>query len=255
MSLHDGIAVITGAGSGLGRALSLEFTGRGFTVFGIGRRDDALCETESMIVNGSFIPHAADVSDFAAIRVAFDRLDQMQQPVTILINNAAIYERFDFLEREPTAFMRTLEINLGGMINCSHAALQQMTQSGFGRIINVSSFADLAPLPGSGAYSVSKGAARIFTRALVADIRDRFPDIVINDWTPGALATTMGIAEGLQPSVAAVWGVDLTLLHDRSINGIVFDRDREVIPPRSIKQRIKDLLLLRPARSPRVLSS
>jgi hypothetical protein len=99
---------------------------------------------------------------------------------------------------------------------------------------------------------VSKGAARILTRALVADICDRFPDIVINDWMPGSLATDMGIAEGLDPALAARWGVSLALWHDRSLTGTVWERDTEQLPMRSLKGRIKDALLMR-KRKPRIL--
>ena len=119
---------------------------------------------------------------------------------------------------------------------------------------HVATFADVAPLPASSAYSVSKGAARVFSRALVADLGDRFPDIVVTDWMPGMLATRMGIADGLDPDVAAGWGVALSLWHERSLNGAVFEMDREILPPRGVKGRLKDLLLLRSPPAPRRIS-
>ena len=167
-------------------------------------------------------------------------------------NNAAVYPRLDFLDETPASFMSSVAINLGGMVACSHAVLGQMVDKGYGRILNVSTYADLAPIPASSAYSVSKGAARILTRALVADICDRFPDIVINDWMPGMLATEMGVAEGLDPAVSARWGVSLGLWHDQSLTGTVWERDTEQLPARSLKDRVKDLLLMR-KRRPRVL--
>lgn len=244
-ALREGIAVVTGAGAGLGRALALALLRRGVRVAGLGRRAETLEETGRLAGEG-FLPVVADVADAGEVRAAFERLDREDRPVTVLVNNAAIHERFDFLEAGPEDFMRAVAVNLGGVVNCSHAALGRMSRTGLGRIVNVATFADLGPLPGSSAYSVSKGAARIFTRALLADIADRFPGIVVTDWVPGALATPMGLPDGLAPEVSAEWGAELALMHERSLNGAVFDRDAEMLPPRSRKQRLKDLLLLRP---------
>jgi len=140
-------------------------------------------------------------------------------------------------------------INLGGMVNCTRAALEVMVETGRGRIVNVATFADMAPLPASSAYAVSKGAGRILTRALVADLGDRFPGIVITDWMPGMLATRMGVADGLAPEAAARWGAALALWDDPALNGAVFEMDREVLPPQGLKQRVRDLLLLRRRRA------
>ena len=162
------------------------------------------------------------------------------------MNNAAIYPRRDFTEETAESFMAVVGTNLGGTVACTRAALDDMLQTGFGRILNVATFADIAPLPASSAYSVSKGAARIFTRALIADLGDRFPGIVINDWMPGMLATRMGIADGLPPEEAAKWGAQLALWHDPSLTGTTWEMDREVPPPRSLKRRIADRVLMKP---------
>jgi len=235
------LAIVTGAGSGLGRALAVELVGRGVQVVGFGRRAEALAQTAALAGPG-FHPQVVDVADADAVADAFARLEAS---VTILINNAAVYPRRDILDETPETFMASVAVNLGGMVNCTAAALRAMVVTGRGRIMNVSTFADIAPLPASSAYAVSKGAARIYTRALVADLGDRFPGIVINDWMPGMLATQMGIAEGLDPAVAARWGATLALWHDPSLTGSIFEMDREMLPPRSFKRRIKDRLLLR----------
>ena len=190
------------------------------------------------------------MADANAVAAAFAALPA---PVTHLINSAAVYPRRDILDETPASFAATVAINLGGVVACTDAALRQMVQTGVGRIMNVSTFADIAPLPASAAYAVSKGAARIFTRALVADLGDRLPRIVINDWMPGMLATGMGIADGLDPAVAARWGAELVLMDDPTLTGTVWEMDRELLPPRSFKGRIKDRLLLRPRQKPRRL--
>ena len=94
--------------------------------------------------------------------------------------------------------------------------------------------------------------ARIFTRALLADLGDRLPGIVVSDWMPGMLATTMGIPDGVAPEVSAEWGVRLALKGDVSYSGSVFEMDREILPSRGMKAKVRDMILMR-RRRPRVL--
>ncbi|MFZ7090919.1 SDR family oxidoreductase [Primorskyibacter sp. 2E233] len=248
----DGIAIVTGAGSGLGRALAIELTGRGFSVAGTGRRVEALRETADLCPQGLFHAEPLDVSDASAVVETFSRIRKRHGPIALLINNAAVYPQRDFLEETPESFMKSVAVNLGGIVNCSHAALQDMATSGEGRILNVATFADLDPLPSAGAYSVSRGAGRILTRTLVADLCDRLPGIVIGDWMPGMLRTQMGIQDGLDPAQSAKWGVKLALMRDPSLTGAVFEMDREILPPRGLQDKIKDLILMR-RRKPRRL--
>lgn len=249
---QTGTVVVTGAGGGLGRALCVEFARRGRTVVGIGRNSTTLDETRQLAGSGMrAIP--LDVSDFDRVANCFAEIARDIGTVTTLVNNAAVYPRVDILSETPASFMRTIEINLGGYVACAHAALQQMKETGAGRIVNVGSMADLSPLPCSAAYSVSKGAARILTRALVADLSDRFPDIVISEWLPGILATTMGLPDGLDPAVVAKWGVTLASDTDRSLNGVVFEQSYELMPPRGLKRKIADKVLRRRTRAPRRL--
>jgi hypothetical protein len=88
---------------------------------------------------------------------------------------------------------------------------------------------------------------RIFSRALVADLGDRFPDIVVSTWMPGILATRMGLADGLDPAIAARWGVELAMNDGRDLNGAVFDRDLQMSEPRSFKRRVFEKLVGRAA--------
>ncbi|MGP6089417.1 SDR family oxidoreductase [Antarctobacter jejuensis] len=242
---QDGFAIVTGAGSGLGRALSVQLCELGFTVAGTGRRIETLQQTAALCPEGRFDPVALDVADFDAVAARFAALAEKHGPLALLINNAAVYPKVDILQETPDHFWHTMAINTGGVYACCHAALQDMAPRGTGRILNVASFADIAPLPASAAYSVSKGASRVVTRALVADLFDRFPGIVISDWLPGALATDMGIPDGLLPHTAARWGVKLALMRESALNGVTFERDMELLPPRGLKTRLKDALLLR----------
>ena len=242
---QDGFAIVTGAGSGLGRALARQLCEKGFIVAGTGRRPEALQHTAELCPEGHFLPVTMDVADFDKVAQGFSLLIEQHGPLALLINNAAVYPRIDLLQETPDSFWHSMAINLGGVFACSHAALQDMAPRGAGRILNVASFADIAPLPASAAYSVSKGAARVLTRAMVADLADRFPDIVIGDWLPGALDTEMGIPDGLAPDQAAQWGVKLALMRDPSLSGTTFERDTEILPPRGLKRKVRDLLLMK----------
>ncbi|MCB1334314.1 MAG: SDR family NAD(P)-dependent oxidoreductase [Roseivivax sp.] len=248
----QGSVILTGAGSGLGRAMAAELTGRGFTTFGLGRRAEALEQTRALCDGGRFVPMAVDVADGDAVKAAVDGIERDHGPVAVLINNAAVYPRVDFLEASAQDFMSVVAVNLGGVVHCSHAVLRHMAARGSGRVLTVATFADLNPLPTAGAYSVSKGAARILTRALIADLCDRFPGIVIGDWMPGMLKTDMGIPDGLDPAVSAKWGVALALTADPALTGAVFERNIEILPPTGLKGKLKAALTGK-RRKPRVI--
>jgi len=235
------VAIVTGAGAGLGRALATGLVQAGLQVAGIGRTEAPLNELRQAL-GPAFVPIIADVGDPNAVTAAFAEISDKCGTPTLLINNAAVYPRRDILDESPKSFVQTMDINLGGVFACCHAVLPGMVAGGFGRIINVSTFADVAPAPASAAYSVSKGAVRVLTKSLIADLADRFPDIVINEWIPGALNTKMGIPDGVDPTDAAKWGVRLALWHDPMLTGKIFDRNAEVLPPVSGKRRILNKL-------------
>ncbi len=230
------VAVVTGADSDLGRALTSALAERGVAVAGIAAQPYE-------IGHPAVLPVIADLRDPDAVAAAFQIIrDRLGHP-TILVNGAEVYPHRDILEETPQSFMDTVQLNLGGAFNCCHSVLPQMVAAARGRIINVVTFADIHPAPLSAGYAVSKGALRILTRALVSDLGDRFPGIVINDWVPGTHTLRKGIPDGVDPALAGVWGTNLALLHDPTISGLLFLQDREHLPPQSFKRRVKDRVL------------
>lgn len=230
------VAVITEASWGIGQAMAMALARKGVAVAGLARQ---MFQPESP----GILPVVADVRDPKDVARAFaDIRVQLGRP-TILINNSETYPDRDILDETPDSFMDTVRLNLGGAFNCCHAALPDMVAAGRGRIINVVTFADVQPAPLAAGYSVSKGALRILTRALVADLGDRFPGIVINDWVPGTHQPRKGIPDGVDPRVAGEWGARLALMKSPDINGLVFLRDREHALPRSFNGRVKDRML------------
>lgn len=241
----DRVLIVTGAGGGLGRALAQEAVRRGDTVIGIGRDEAGLTNTGALIGSDRYEPETVDVSHYADLDAAVRRIFERHGRVDALFCNAAVYPRVSLIDQDPSDWMKVLAINVGGVMASIRAVLPAMMAEARGRIVVVGSFADMAPIPESSAYSVSKGALHSLVRAVVAELAGDFPDILVNEWVPGALRTKMGIPEGYDPAEAARWGMDLLDLPAGGPSGRIFDRDQLVEPPQSLKRRILRKLLPR----------
>lgn len=247
------VALITGAGLGLGRALSVELSRRGLHIAGLGRNFTDLAETKVLCVEGRFTAYCGDVSQPAAMRELANRITTEVGPVSIIINNAAIYNRQDFLHTDAEDITDHVVINCCGPINVTAAFLPGLLERGKGRIINVSSFAGSNPIPGSMGYAVSKAGMRVFTNALAVELRMRMPNIVVTEWIPGIMATRSGCPSGLPAETVAAWGATLAIDNSIELHGATFLLNAEVLPPRSWRRRILDMLLLNPTPRPRFL--
>jgi NAD(P)-dependent dehydrogenase (short-subunit alcohol dehydrogenase family) len=232
------IVIVTGAGAGLGRALVREAVSRGDVAVGLGRNAAALSETAAGLDESRYHSEVVDVSDFPAVESAFKRSLERHGRIDALFCNAAVYPRLSLLDHDPSEWMKVLAINVGGVMASIRAVLPAMMAEAKGRIIVVGSFADFAPIPDSSAYSVSKGALHPLVKAVEAELAGDFPDILVNEWVPGALRTRMGIPEGYDPAEAARWGMDLLDLPAGGPSGRIFDRVQLVEPPMSLKRRI-----------------
>ena len=118
-----------------------------------------------------------------------------------------------------------------------------MINAGFGRIYNVGSWADIAPLKNSAAYSCSKGGVHALTKAVATDIADLNLDIEVHEWLPGHLKTQMSEYTGIDPSISAGWAVMIANQPQASGKNRIFVHDHEWIPPKRLKNRIKEKLL------------
>lgn len=239
------VVVVTGAGGGLGRALIRTIADRGDLAVAFGRDAERLAETGAGLPADRFEAHAVDAADLAAVEAALAALAARHGRIDGLFANAAAYPRQSLLEQSAAAWMEVMRLNVGGVVAACRGALPVMQRTGHGRIIIVGSFADGAPLPRSSAYSASKGALHALTRAIAEDVGGDHPDILVNEWVPGALATQMGIPSGLDPAVSAAWGADLLDLPAGGPTGRIFERNRLVEEPRSLRRRILDKLLFR----------
>ena len=164
--------VITGAGSGIGRATARRFLDAGWRVGLLGRREDALTETAAGMDAALILP--CDVTDSAAVDSAFDRAGARWGRIDALFNNAgggltgATPDDID-----PEAFRAVIDVNVIGVFHCARAAFTRMRAQDpqGGRIINNGSISAYAPRPGSIAYTASKHAVTGITRTISLDGR------------------------------------------------------------------------------------
>lgn len=170
--MQQGI-VITGAGSGIGRATARQFLQAGWRVALIGRHQDTLAETAQDHADALTLP--CDVRDAAAVDACFDQIAARWGRIDALFNNAGrglTPATPDLVA--PDDFRDVIDINVTGMFLCARAAFRIMRsqQPQGGRIINNGSISAHAPRPGSVAYTVSKHAVTGLTRSLSLDGRD-----------------------------------------------------------------------------------
>jgi NAD(P)-dependent dehydrogenase (short-subunit alcohol dehydrogenase family) len=194
MKLKDKIALVTGAGRGIGRSIALAFASEGADVVLVARTRTQLEDVaEEVKRNGRRAMVAAcDVSSSQAVQrlkhdveKTFDRLD-------ILVNNAGISKRSKFLEYDDDTWFEVVRINLFGVYLCTKALLPMMQKGAAGRIINVASVAGKNPVPFNTAYSASKHGVLGLTKSLASEVAlTGYPQITVNAICPFFVDTEM----------------------------------------------------------------
>jgi len=166
-SLKNKKAVVTGGGSGIGKAIATILAKQGAEVhiieLGIEQASTAL---EEIKTNGdTAFGYACDVSDHTDVIKVFNEIGQ----IDILINNAGIAHIGKADTTEESDFDRVMNVNVKGVYNCLFAAIPQLRKSGGGVIINMASIAALIGLPDRFAYSTAKGAVKAMTMSVAKD--------------------------------------------------------------------------------------
>ncbi|WP_204974848.1 SDR family oxidoreductase [Microbacterium esteraromaticum] len=172
MAVSDRIAVVTGAGSGIGRAVTVAMLDAGFKVALAGRRADALEQTAAGHPDALVVP--TDITIAAEVDALFERVVAEWGRVDVLFNNAGVFgPAASAAEIDPEEFTRTIEVNVTGALLCAGAAMRTMIaqQPSGGRIINNGSISAQVPRPQSVAYAVSKHAITGLTRSIDLDGR------------------------------------------------------------------------------------
>jgi NAD(P)-dependent dehydrogenase (short-subunit alcohol dehydrogenase family) len=193
--MTDKVALITGAGSGIGRAAALALQAKGYHVVLAGRRVEELEKTASMAdaVGGDMLPVGTDVGDVDSIRACFKATADKFGRLDVLFNNAGMGAPPVDLEDLPVeAWKQVVDVNLTGSFVCAQEAIKIMksqTPMG-GRIINNGSISAYAPRPNSVAYTSTKHAISGLTRTISLDCRKY--DIACSQLDIGNADTDMG---------------------------------------------------------------
>ncbi len=166
------VALITGAGSGIGRAVALAFARDGYSVVLAGRRAEALAETAALAPGKPMLAVPTDVADPAAVKALFARAKEAFGRVDVLFNNAgtgAPPVAMEDLSAEQ--WKRVVDTNLSGAFYCAQEAMRLMKAQGGGRIINNGSISAHAPRPNSAPYTATKHAITGLTKSIALDGR------------------------------------------------------------------------------------
>ncbi len=205
MRLKDRVAIVTGAGRGIGVALAKGFAREGAAVVVNYSRSAAEAErvVADVVAAGSrAVAVQADVRNLTEHQRLIDAAFKHFGGLDILVNNAGLEYREPFLTTTEEQFDHTLGVNLKGVYFLSQKAARAMVQAGKGgRIINISSCHDTVPLNLRSAYSVSKGGLAMLTKSLALELAEH--KINVNAVSPGAILTEMNNASLSVPEVRA----------------------------------------------------
>jgi len=191
MRLADKVALITGAGAGIGRATALLFAREGAKVVAQDLDTVAARETVQLMAEagGEAVRVGGDVTSNADAEAMVQMAVQTYGRLDVLFNNAGIWRGGTILDISEDDWDRTMAVNVKGLYLVSRYAVQQMMRQGSGSIINAASVAALRGSPMSAAYNASKGAVVLLTKCMALDF-GRY-GIRVNCTCPGVIETHM----------------------------------------------------------------
>jgi NAD(P)-dependent dehydrogenase (short-subunit alcohol dehydrogenase family) len=176
------MAVVTGAGGGLGPATVAALAGLGLTVVAVDRSEDALQK-----LPGGIRREVADTTDPAVAKPLVDRLAREIGPPAVLVNTIGAFRQGDALSTTPEALQLMIDVNLAPALWMTQAVAPHMTQQGSGAIVHVAARPGIEPSAGMAAYGVSKAALIHLTRILDLELRPH--GIRVNAVAPQLLDT------------------------------------------------------------------
>ena len=184
------VAIITGSGSGIGRAIALAFAraGNPVVVNDIVREagEEVVAEIQRQGGEGAFF--LADVSDVTEVKGMFREAQEKFGRVDVLVNNAGVPGAFSLIADMPDeTWDKTMSVHLNGAFYCMREAAQLMLRQGFGRIVSIASIAGLMGTPGSGEYAAAKAGIIGLTKTAAKELGPY--SITVNAIAPGMVGT------------------------------------------------------------------
>ncbi len=193
--MSDRAAFVTGAASGLGRAIALRLASEGIAVAIADLDPDGAAKVAAEVEAEGTKATAVtcDVADLEAVRVACEDAQEVLGGFDILVNNAGFDSPAFFLQSDPTSWQRLVDVNMMGVLNCTYVLAPVIAAatdgSGTGRIVNIASDAGRVGSLGEPVYSAAKGGVIAFTKAMARELaRDQ---ITVNAVCPGPADTPM----------------------------------------------------------------
>jgi NADP-dependent 3-hydroxy acid dehydrogenase YdfG len=188
------VALVTGASSGIGRAVALKMAQAGMRVVGCARRLEKLHQLRDEIGEEKFMAIEADLRDEAAILAMFDEIRGTWGGVDVLINNAGLGHQTPLMTGDTEEWREMLDVNVLALCVCTREAIADMRNRGDdGHVIHISSMSAHRVPDGSGVYSATKFAVRSLTEGLRMELRAAKSAIRVGSVSPGFVET--GFAE------------------------------------------------------------
>ena len=192
MRLADKVAIITGAGRGIGRAIALAYAREGARLALVARSpnelEDTAREAQALGVPACVIP--TDVADREQVDSMVAQVIDQYSTIDILVNNAAISGPVGPLwDNEPEHWVQTIQVNLFGTFFCCRAVLPVMVKQDRGQLINIGGGGDMEFSPNFSAYSSSKAAMVRLTEVLALELAET--NVRVNSLRPGSVHTRM----------------------------------------------------------------